>query len=665
MSNNTNRQGFTISDVLNFTGELSKGMRNGGGIVIKNSDNDNGGLPVTGLGQKQQGIATTTAGGINYNNLWNNGKTDWSSNYIGSNIHLLTDKQTQIQNILPGNDFINYQSSHTITDNTQHHINLVIDKKFDSSFSLKITPSITFQHTNKLTNTSYNEVAEDSIQLNKGFNNISTNSDAFNFSNDILFRKRLKKKGRTLSLNINMNYNNSKQDGSIISDNTLYGNGALIDSLVNQRYNRNAITKNFGYTLIYTEPINKKSLFEFSGYFNSNISNSSKNSFDFNTASSKYDVFNPLLSNDFKNNYTYSGGGINFRINPNKLNITIGTQLQFASLKTINNTYRQTIQKNFTDLLPRFILQYNIGRLKNLRIEYNTSTIQPSTVQLQPVADITDPLHIVIGNSNLERGYQQSVLVNLFEGNPILRKSLFSFFNFTTTNNAIVIADSIKQDGTSSRTYVNANGVYFLFGNIEYGFPLKKLKSRIDAGSSIRFSNNISFVNAQRNTTKALSVGPNIGYHFDIDNVIDLDVSAELSINTTKYSLQQFTDNNYWQQSYEIEMTNYFPHNIYLSNDFNYIFYTGRSDGFNTKVPLWNTSIAKSFLKNNRGEIKFSVQDLLNKNTGVNRTTNQGFITDEKYNVLQHYFLISFTYSLNKSGLKNNGPRAVIKTFNN
>src|SRR6266487_805242 len=68
MSNNTNRQGFSLSDVLNFTGELSRGMRNGGGIVIRtDADNDNG-LPITGLGQNQQGVATTTAGGLNYNN---------------------------------------------------------------------------------------------------------------------------------------------------------------------------------------------------------------------------------------------------------------------------------------------------------------------------------------------------------------------------------------------------------------------------------------------------------------------------------------------------------------------------------------------------------------------------------------------------------------------
>jgi hypothetical protein len=172
-------------------------------------------------------------------------------------------------------------------------------------------------------------------------------------------------------------------------------------------------------------------------------------------------------------------------------------------------------------------------------------------------------------------------------------------------------------------------------------------------------------VNTQRNDIATVSIGPNMEYHFGIDDKIDLDVTARLLLNNTKYSLQSYSDNKYLRQDYSIDMTNYLPWNISIRNEFNYIIYTGRADGFNSNIPLWNASMAKGILKNRRGEFKLSVQDILNKNTGVTRSTNQGYITDEKYNVLQRYFLLSFTYSLNKSGLNNGGPRAVIKTFNN
>jgi hypothetical protein len=97
---------------------------------------------------------------------------------------------------------------------------------------------------------------------------------------------------------------------------------------------------------------------------------------------------------------------------------------------------------------------------------------------------------------------------------------------------------------------------------------------------------NASFVNAERNNIHALSIGPNIDYHFSIDNKIDLDLSARLSLNNTKYSLQSYSDNHYLQQNYGFDMTNYLPWSISIRNDFSYIINTGRAEGFNENIPL-------------------------------------------------------------------------------
>ena len=666
MSNNTNRQGFSITDVLNFTGELSRGMRNGGGLVIRRDDNnDNGGLPVTGLGQNQQGVATTTAGGVNYNNNWFNNKTDLNSNYMGSNVHLLTDKETNTQQILPGSSYNQFQQSHTINDNTQHRLNFILDQKIDSSLSFKLTPSLTWQKTNSNSNNNYASTTTDNVKLNKGFSNTTSNSNAFNLSVNALLRKKFHKKGRTLSLNMNMLYNHSDQTGTLLSNNKFYNNGNAVDSSLNQTNSRDAISRSFGLNLTYTEPVGKKSLLEWSTFLNTNVGNSDKQTYDYNTSSGKHDALNAALSNDFKSDYTYTGGAINFRSNFKKMNITVGSSLQSATLKTTNNTNHQMIQQTFTDLLPNTILQYNISKIKTLRFEYSTSTTQPSLTQLQPVADVSDPLNIVTGNPNLKRQYNHSIRLNLFAANPIERKHLFAFASFSAASNAIVQSNSIQQNGSRITSYTNANGTYNVFGNIEYGIPLKKIKSRIDVGTSVSCQKNASYINGERNNIFNTAIGPNIKYNFSIEYKIELDVTANISITNSKYSLQHEADNHYLRHNYGIELTNFLPLGFTLNNQFNYILNTGRSDGFNTKVPLWNASLAKAFMKNKRGEIKFSAFDLLNKNTGIRRTGNQGFIVDEKYNVLQRYFLLSFTYSLNKSGLRGGGPRAVIKTFNN
>ena len=88
-------------------------------------------------------------------------------------------------------------------------------------------------------------------------------------------------------------------------------------------------------------------------------------------------------------------------------------------------------------------------------------------------------------------------------------------------------------------------------------------------------------------------------------------------------------------------------------SSFNYTINSQRAAGFNIKVPIWNASISKQILKFNRGEIKLSARDLLNKNVGISRNTNNNYIEDSRVLTLRRFFLLSFTYSLSKTGLQN------------
>jgi hypothetical protein len=108
---------------------------------------------------------------------------------------------------------------------------------------------------------------------------------------------------------------------------------------------------------------------------------------------------------------------------------------------------------------------------------------------------------------------------------------------------------------------------------------------------------------------------------------------------------------NFLTKVFGADMTNYLPFNIVLNQSFNYAINTGRAEGFNTSIPIWNASFSKFFMKNKRAEIKMSAFDLLNKNIGISRNVSQNQIVDRSYNVISQYFLLTFTYSLQKSGL--------------
>ena len=54
--------------------------------------------------------------------------------------------------------------------------------------------------------------------------------------------------------------------------------------------------------------------------------------------------------------------------------------------------------------------------------------------------------------------------------------------------------------------------------------------------------------------------------------------------------------------------------------------------------------------------MKISVHDLLNENQAIVRTTNSNYIEDQNNRVLKRFYLLSFSYSLNKMSTNANGP---------
>ena len=98
------------------------------------------------------------------------------------------------------------------------------------------------------------------------------------------------------------------------------------------------------------------------------------------------------------------------------------------------------------------------------------------------------------------------------------------------------------------------------------------------------------------------------------------------------------------------------PKGFFFSTDFTYTINNQLGAGYNENIPIWSASISKQVLKFNRGELKLRATDLLNRNVGINRSSNQNYVEDSRYNTLRRFFLLSFTYNLTKRGLDNGGP---------
>jgi len=658
MGNNTNAEGFSFMDILNFTGSMNQ-LKNGGGAINISINEDD---PLAGLlGGNNSGINTTFGGGLNYNNIIGK-KTDFQSNYFYSRYNPHRISQIQREYFSPANLYKSNSETNNINNN--HRANFSADYQIDSFHSLKISPAFSYQKTSNRSTSDYSTASSTGSKINEGSSDNLANSEGTTFSNSILFRKKFRTKGRSFSLNLLTNLNSSDGDGRLQSLTNFYNLAGVItrrDS-INQKSTSEADLKGYNVRAVYTEPVFKKALLEFSVSKSYSSNESSKTTFDYNRSNGKFDLMNNLLSNDYLNTYSYLNGGLRFRKQAKKYSYSFGATIQQADMKGTNSGLKDSvIKKRFNNVLPNARFQYSFTRFKNLTLNYSTNTNQPQISQLQPIPDNSNPLYIKLGNPDLKQEFTNTLRLNSSFVNPFKGRNMFAFFTWSQTQNKIVNFDKINSLGIDSVKAVNVNGVYNLNGTISTGFPVRFLKGTVDLSSTINYSKNKQLLGTangtETNIIKTLSVGPDIRLDMNPTNKLNVQLGAGINYSNSMYSIPSARDGKYVNQEYTAEFAWTLPKGFFVGSDFEYRVRNQQASSFNTKIPLWNASISKQVLPFNRGELKLSMNDLLNENVGVNRTTNQNYIEDSRVNSLRRFFLLTFTYNLSKTGLAASGQQ--------
>ncbi len=658
MGNNTNAEGFSFMDILNFTGALNQLKNGGGNISISIGPDD----PLAGLlGANNRGINTTFGDGVNYNNIIGN-KTDFQSNYFYNRYNPEKTSNIQRQYFSPANLY--KQNSYSDNLNNSHRLNLHADYQIDSFTSIKISPSLSYQATHNKISSNYITSSQQGTQINDGSSDNISNNEGYNFNTNILFRKKFRRRGRTFSLNLLTSLNNNSGDGNLNSITNFYDQSGLFirSDSIKQTNELEGSLSGYNARAVYTEPVFKKSLLEFSLGKNNTKNTSSKTTHDYNPNNGKYDLINNLLTNDFKNIYGYNTGGLRFRKQTRNYNYTAGVSWQQSQLegKIAGINKDSVIKKTFTNFLPNARFKFYFSRFKNILLNYNTSTNQPSVTQLQPVLDNSNPLYVKLGNPDLKQEFTHTLRLNASLVNPYRNRNLFAFFTLQQTQNKIVNYDRINNLGVDSVMPVNVNGVYNVNGTVSVGFPVHFLKGSLDISSNLLYYKDKQLLNdttnkAFTNTINTLTLGPEIRLDMSPTEKLNLSLSTGISYSNSQYSIRTKGNSKYFNQEYSAEVDWQLPKGFYFATDFMYTVNGQHAEGFNARVPLWNASLSKLVLHFNRGEIKFSVKDILNQNIGISRSTNQNYIEDIRVNSLRRFFLLSFTYSLTKVGLNNEG----------
>jgi hypothetical protein len=237
------------------------------------------------------------------------------------------------------------------------------------------------------------------------------------------------------------------------------------------------------------------------------------------------------------------------------------------------------------------------------------------------------------------------------------QRSIWGMFNFTTTTNSITNSDYTDTLGRRITQPVNINGNYNYYSYLTYFLNFKKTGIRLSVNANLRGDRFNTLVNGIKNTTNSASYSLGASAYYSKEKKMEMNFGVERNYNTSRSSINPGLNNNYWQTSVSGDATFHFPKKIDLSSkiDFNFrqrtvLFSTNRN------VFLWDASVSRKFLKNDQGQLKFEIKDLLNQNLGFQRNISSTNITQRTYDRLKRFWTLSFIWNFSKNGKAPSSP---------
>lgn len=680
--NNVNQQNFSFEDILGVSGG-GGGRRGGMGNYMV---------------RPQSGVASVNAIGVNYSDTWGKrNQVTFQGSYFFNNTN--TENRSTVEKwyeapMIPDTLSTNGYSD---TKGYNHRFNARLEWKISENQNLMIRPRFSYQSNDPWSRTTgwqYGAPADGG----SGYSRTDNFSDAlrhgYNVGTSAVYRAKLGKNGRTITLDGSFSYsdntNNSNSWSNILATQP---DRPAVDPVTGVwdpanytelRYLRN-LAPSSSYSLrgsfTYTEPVAKYAQLSFQYRASYNSQERDKRSYitgdDFSTAGLTPDR---SLSNSYESGYLTQSVGPGFRFSKERNTFIANVYYQRSALDgQIVRDDAEKIKHAYNNVTYFMMGQLNINRENSLRLFVSSYTDSPSITDLQSVYDVSDAQNISHGNPNLKPTYSHRVNFHYTNSNVEKGRTFMWMFSMNTTLDCTAqhLVQSSREkpielniDGKPYSpnfysTTENLDGYWQLRTHLSYGLPIGFLKSNFNVMAGVIYTKTPSMLGGtvdaatgmisggERNDTK------NMGYDFravlgsNISENVDFTLSWNGTYNEATNSLNADKSKNlYFNHTAQGNLKVVFPLGFTFTASAAYSQYIGFTNDYSEDYLLCNVWLGKKVFKNKRGEVMVGVNDLFNQNRAFSRSTGSGYTQNSTNSVIGRYYMVQFNYNLRRFGKK-------------
>ena len=676
--NNTNNRGFN-----DMSGSMMQGMRAGGM-----------GRGMGGWG-RGNGIATSWMGGLNGAFDLFDGDMELAGNYMhNGTIRDVIEESSKITYLDDGSRFLNNQNGTSRTRSQGHRFGMRLEHKFSENTSILFEPQVNFGKG------SFSEFSDFQTLTERGAIRDSTNTgetsnlgdnNNWRTSGFLLFRQRLGKPGRTISINFRYSFSNNELDGLNQSWTKAKEEGKDTLTIIDQLYKQNSLSQSLSGRIVYTEPITKHLFFEVNYQYGWNRNISNKNTYNGNESQlndnkdivqNGYDMENPdpIYSNEILNRSINQRAGLNLSWQKEKFRAQLGVSANPTD--TYNETTgHEAYHSKVVNWSPQAMLNYEFNDNSHIRFFYFGRSAQPSTSQLLPVPDNSNPLSISLGNPNLDPYFNHNVRGMFGYTNKETFTSVHTRFGASLVENAITNAQWYDPAGVQYSIPVNGPGTGSADMRVMVNSPFGTSGFSIFSMTFGRYNQSTSYIGKGSLESEKYYDADNASFDYGLFNkdfpdlgasdlfvtnkiqtmsftqrlrltyrndFVELTLGGRTRMSKSWYTMENSNLNATWNNQVDGSMNWTIPGGINLIADVDYNWYDGYTTRQEDEVIL-NAEITKLLFKD-KFTLALKAYDILGQSKNLSVTDASNYHQETRNNTLGRYIILSITYRFGNFG---------------